>query len=49
MIAFLNLVIVASCIAIAGLELNAGHYPSAFAYGGFALGYVGLAWLYATI
>jgi hypothetical protein len=49
MICFLNLAVAGCCAAIVGLELHAGHYPSAFAYGGFALGYIGLAWLYGSL
>ena len=49
MIVALNLVIVAACSLIVGLLAHDGQYPAAFAYGGFALGYVGLAWLYGSI
>jgi hypothetical protein len=49
MIVILNLVIVLACLAIAAILVNAHAYPAAFAYSGFALGYVGLAWLYWSI
>jgi hypothetical protein len=46
MIVILNLVIVLACLAIAATLAASHSYPAAFAYSGFALGYVGLAWLY---
>ena len=49
MIVALNLVICGACALIVGFELHGGHYPAALAYSGFALGYVGLAWLYGSI
>jgi hypothetical protein len=30
-------------------ELANGNIPAAIAYGGFGIGYVGLAWLYMTV
>jgi len=44
---FLMAVIVIACITSAGLWLAEGNAPAAVAFGGFAFGYVGLAWLFA--
>lgn len=49
MISALNILVAITCFAIAGMECHHGHFPPAFAYAGFALGYVGLAWSYGAM